>query len=191
MYRFKSSNYISVTALLIALIFVVGYLSHFISISSQEGIFQISDALLLSLACLIEGPMMLVVGPISGLLIDVSSDAVQYLPATIIIHFLMPLLIIMLKKIINWPYLLIFFSSFLTLVYSLYDLILFPILGFSEAEIKPLIISDLIINSIQMVITFALGAFLYWQLNLINNRSGHRIWNDTKYDYLKIKSKIN
>ncbi len=180
MYRLKSIKYIAATGVLTALIFTLGYCSTLITffINGNKSIFQISDAFLFIASLIFAGPMCYIAGSIGASLIDIANQAFIYIPATIVIHILMVLIIQLIFKFKNnkYTYLFSFFiASCLTFLYVLYNYLVY--------NSYSILIIEVIVDSIQFAVTYLLSISLC--TSIININKDKLLWNDDEFKVYK------
>lgn len=187
MYRFKSIKYLTATGLLTAILFVVGYLSSLFftwAIAAFGGTttLQLFDALYLPFCAFFKGPMMLFAGAIAGALFDlVSGVKIVSIPATIVIRVLMFLIIKLLSNNKWWSsfYSFLFAAAILIFGYPLYYVMIY--------HDKAIVISELIVDSVQGTFAYLVALPLYYYLD--HRNTNNHFWDDSQFDYLKRKQK--
>ncbi|AJM71534.1 ECF transporter S component family protein [Mycoplasma yeatsii] len=93
---FKDLNYLTTTALITALLIALASTTSMINLGVAK--FQVADGVFLSLACFIPGPMMAVSGTLYAMIFDIISGGVMFVPASLVIHLIMFILVKLLIK---------------------------------------------------------------------------------------------
>ncbi|MBY7703552.1 hypothetical protein JIY74_25055 [Vibrio harveyi] len=115
---FKDLNYLTTTALTTALLIALASTTSMINLGVAK--FQIADGVFLSLACVIPGPMMAVSGTLYAMIFDIISGGVMFVPASLVIHLIMFILVKLLIKRIP-TFLVIVIAELPMFLYILYS----------------------------------------------------------------------
>lgn len=178
MYRFRSIKYIVTTAMVTAILIVLGYSSTLIQVPGLgQGYLQIADMILLPLIYIIPGPMTLFAGPIALGIADMIGGYFIFLPITISTRILMFLII----KIFNRKVpILSFFLAVLPII-ILYPPYTFLISNFDSARL----LTELIIDTIQVPTTYVFSLFILWTFIKIDRIAVNNFWDDSQFDIYK------
>ncbi|AEM68431.1 membrane protein [Mycoplasma putrefaciens] len=153
----KDLKYIITTAIITALLVTIAITTSMIEIGIAK--FQIADGLFLSLTFFINGPMMAISGILYSTIFDLVSGGAIFIPASIVIHLLMFIVIKLLNKKINFI-LTILTAELMIFLYVLYGFLLTwgsqdLLTAKSEAT------KELIVDLIQYSISVASAIVLY------------------------------
>ncbi|MDQ0567722.1 ECF transporter S component family protein [Mycoplasma yeatsii] len=153
---FKDLNYLTTTALITALLIALASTTSMINLGVAK--FQVADGVFLSLACFIPGPMMAVSGTLYAMIFDIISGGVMFVPASLVIHLIMFILVKLLIKKLPF-FLVITIAELPVFLYILYG---FTITWFNQglSTAKTEAIKSLITDVIQYGISVGSGIVL-------------------------------
>ncbi|WP_031542931.1 hypothetical protein [Mesoplasma photuris] len=167
MKKYFNTKYITLTAMITAVLVVVSLVTIFIKIGDST--FQLSTGLYIALCGLIPGPSMLITGIVYGAIIDMINGGFIYIPLTIIINILIFLVITASKKS-KLIYLIMILASSLVFLYIPYSYLI------NNFEMSALI-KEVIVDSVQFAVSCVAAIGLYCVLN--KNRFKKLIFTDT------------
>ncbi|KNG79044.1 hypothetical protein [Mycoplasma sp. HU2014] len=153
---FKDLNYLTTTALTTALLIALASTTSMINLGVAK--FQIADGVFLCLACVIPGPMMAVSGTLYAMIFDIISGGVMFVPASLVIHLIMFILVKLLIKRIP-TFLVIVIAELPMFLHILYS---FSITWFNQglSIAKTEAIKSLITDAIQYAVSVGSGIVL-------------------------------
>lgn len=172
--RYFTSYYLVLTSCLSALTIVIAFATSFIKFGNTT--FQIADGLYLTLVSIIPGPMMLIVGIIYPLVFDLITGGFIFIALSIVIHCLMFMLIKVGPEKISIS-LLFIIASLLIFVYVPFNYLIN--LGSGAKMAQAMAVKELIVDSIQYVLTVAIAVML------------RLIFKKTKFDWYLEQKIIN
>ncbi len=146
-----NSRQITICGLLTSVMFIIGLVTNLISIGTGKSIFQVSDFLYIALLDFLNPFISILSAIMAGVLTDLFTGGIIYIPITIIVKFLIGVSFIVLKKFI-WSYLNIFISYLWIFTYVLYAYFLFD---------SSLAIVELLTDTIQYFTNTLLALVLY------------------------------